>query len=154
MSQSDADSLAPANAPLLSELAPSLEFLAPIRRHRLTLAEQAWQRQHIVLNALHTRLTQMASELQKLHESHRQARQEQRERNTNRLLLLREMNQWLTGEQQALEYIERFEQNFRTLQAEYRRQQDWTDDSQKQLRRRQRDMEKLDLLRDLARGAS
>lgn len=154
MSHSDADSQAPVNDPLLSELAPTLELLAPIRQHRLTIAKQAWQRQHMVLNALHTRLAQMASELQQLRESHRKARLEQRELHTNRRLPLREMNRWLTGEQQGLRHIERFEQSFKTLQAEYCRQQDWTDDSHKQLRHRQRDMEKLNYLRDLSRGAS
>lgn len=154
MPHSDADSLAPANDPLLNERALTLELLAPIRRHHLTIAEQTWQRQHAVLNALHTRLRQMTSELQQLHESHRQARLEQRERYTNRRLPLSEMNQWLSDEQQALRHIESFEQRLKSLQAEYRRQQHWTDDSQKQLRRRQRDMEKLDYLRDLSRGAS
>ncbi|MGN7738551.1 type III secretion protein [Pseudomonas sp. 22526] len=154
MSHSDADSLVPANDPLLSELPPALELLAPIRRHRLTIAERAWQRQHAVLKALRTRLAQMAGELQQLRESHHRTRLEQGVLHANRRLSLSEMNKWLASEQQALRHIERFEQSYKTLHAEYCRQQNWTDDSQKQLRRRQRDMEKLDYLRDLSRGVS
>lgn len=154
MSHSDADSQAPANDPMLTDLAPTLDLLAPIRRHRLTMAEQAWQRQRSVLNALHTRLAQMAHDLQHLRENQRLIREEQRELHANRRLPLNEMNQWLAGEQQTLRQIERFEQQFKALQEEYRQQQSWTDDSQQQLRRRQRDMEKLDYLRDLSREAS
>ncbi|QXI31264.1 type III secretion protein [Pseudomonas vanderleydeniana] len=154
MSHSDTDALAPANDPLLSDLAPTLDLLAPIRRHRLTMAEQAWQRQRSVLDALRTRLAQMTTELQQLRDNQRQARAQQHEQHANRRLPLHEMNQWLAGEQQALRQIERFEQNLRTLQEEYRQQQHWTDDSQRQLRRHQRDMEKLDYLRELSREAS
>ncbi|MGE7955648.1 type III secretion protein [Pseudomonas sp. NPDC089530] len=154
MSHSDAETQAPANDPQLAGLTPTLDLLAPIRRHRLTMAEQAWQRQRTVLDALHTRLTQMATELQQLRDSQHQARQEQHQRHSQRRLPLHEMNRWLAGEQQALRRIERFEQHFKALQEEYRQQQHWTDDSQQQLRRRQRDMEKLDYLRDLSREAS
>ncbi|UWF47434.1 type III secretion protein [Pseudomonas sp. N3-W] len=154
MPHADTDLQAPANDSQLTGLAPTLDLLAPIRRHRLTMAEQAWQRQRHVLNALHTRLAQMTHDLQQLRDNQRQHRQEQDERHANRRLPLNEMNQWLAGEQQALRQIERFEQQFKALQEAYRQQQQWTDDSQQQLRRRQRDMEKLDYLRDLSQEAS
>ncbi|WP_085640775.1 MULTISPECIES: type III secretion protein [unclassified Pseudomonas] len=150
MSHSDSDNLSPAGDALL----PTLDLLAPIRRHRLAMAEQAWRRQRDVLAALQTRLTQMADELQRLRRSQQQERQEQREQHSHRRLPLHEMNRWLAGEQQAIRRIERFEQHYKALQQEHRQQQHWTDDSRQQLRRRQRDLEKLDCLRDLSREAS
>ncbi|RBL68616.1 type III secretion protein [Pseudomonas sp. MWU13-2625] len=150
MLQSDSDYQTPANA----DLKPTLDLLLPIRRHRLTMAEQAWQRQRSVLSALHGRLEQLAGELRELRDQHQQGRIDQRDAHVNRRLLLTEMNQWLVGEQQALRKIERVEQSYQALQDEHRQQQQWTADSEQQLRRRQRDVEKLDYLRDLARDAS
>ncbi|MGE8187543.1 type III secretion protein [Pseudomonas sp. NPDC086278] len=154
MSHSDADSQVPANDPLLTDLLPTLDVLAPIRRHRLTMAEQAWQRHYSVLTALRSRLAEMTDQLLQLQDSQRAARQQQRDEHLNRCLALREMNEWLAVEQQALRQIERFEQNLKNLQVECRQQQHWTDESQQQLRRRQRDMEKLDYLLDLSRAVS
>ena len=154
MPQSDTDSPSPANDSMTNDLTATLDVLTPIRRHRLTMAEQAWQRQRSVLKAMHTSLEQLTKELEQRREQHGLARLEQRNAHINRRLPLNEMNQWLNGEQQALRQIERLEQRYKTLQEECRQQQQWTEDSERQLHRRQRDVEKLDYLRDLAQEAS
>ncbi|MBT2298538.1 type III secretion protein [Pseudomonas fluorescens] len=154
MSHSDTDGPLPANDPTLTDLRPTLDLLMPIRRHRLTMAEQAWQRHRNVLHALAQRLESMSQDLQKMREHHRHSRQQERDRHANRTLALSEMNDWLAGEQQALYRIERHEVQLKTLREQYRQQQQWTDDSQQQVRRRQRDVEKLDYLSELAQEAS
>lgn len=147
----ETDPLTPSNTSFT--LTPALELLAPIRQHRLQLAEFAWQRQNAVLSALHTRLEKLACELRQLREGQRQTSQEQCELHANRRLPLNEINTWLAQERQALEQIEKVEQNFHTLQEEYSRQREWTEESRKQLQRRRRDMEKLNYIRNLPHGA-
>lgn len=154
MSHPDPGNLAPANNQQFDAIAPILDQLSPIRRHRLVMAEQALQRQRTVLDALRTSLAQMAAELLQLRGSQKQQRNEQRRLHSQRRLSLHEINRWLDGEQQALLRIERLEQRFNALQEEYRQQQLCTDDSQKQVRRRQRDIEKLDYMREQSRDAS
>ncbi|GFM53308.1 type III secretion protein [Pseudomonas capsici] len=154
MSHDDLDLSDSANDPQMNTLGQTLDILAPIRRHRLTLAEQAWRRQNQVLNELQTRLHQMTQDLESLHQAYRQSRIEQRERHANRPLPLSEMNDWLAQERQAIRHIERNEKHLSNLQHEHRQQQMWTEDSHTELRKRQRDVEKLDYLMDLAREAS
>ncbi|OEC35417.1 hypothetical protein SAMN05216600_105135 [Pseudomonas cuatrocienegasensis] len=154
MSHDDLDLLDSANDPQMETLGQTLDVLAPIRRHRLTLAEQAWRRQNQVLKALHSRLQQMTQDIASLHHAYRQSRIEQRQRHANRPLPLSEMNAWLAQERQAIRHIERSEKHLSTLQHEYRQQHIWTQDSHQELRQRQRDVEKLDYLLDLVQEAS
>ncbi|MGQ3822959.1 type III secretion protein [Pseudomonas alliivorans] len=154
MSHDEHDSQDSANDAQLNGLGETLDVLAPIRRHRLTLAEQAWRRQSQVLDALHARLVSMTAELEALRESHRNSRLEQRERHAHRALPLSEMNDWLAAERQAIRQIERSEKQLSDLQHEHQQQKLWAEDSQRELRKRQRDVEKLDFLVDLAREAS
>lgn len=154
MPHSDTDGPLPANDPSLTDLRPTLDLLMPIRRHRLSMAEQAWQRHRNVLDALAQRLENMGQELLKMREHHRQSRQRERERHANRTLALSEMNDWLADEQRALYRIEQHEAQLKALHEQYRQQQQWTDDSQQQVRRRQRDVEKLDYLSELTQEAS
>lgn len=154
MSHSESDSHDPASDPQLQSLGQTLDVLAPIRRHRLTLAEQAWRRHRQVLEALRQRLDSLHAGLQRLQHEFRQSRQEQREQHANRPLPLSEMNDWLAAERQAIRQIEEHQRRVNNLQDEHRQQQQWTEDSHQELRRRQRDVEKLDYLLDMTRKAS
>ena len=154
MSHDDLDPLDSANDPHMGSLGQTLDTLAPIRRHRLTLAEQAWRRQNQVLNELQSRLQQMTKAIESLRQAYHQSRIEQRERHANRPLPLAEINDWLAQERQAIRHIERSEKQLGNLQHEHRQQQMWTADSHKELRKRQRDVEKLDYLMALAQEAS
>lgn len=154
MPHSDPDSQDPVNDPGKIVLGQTLDLLAPIRRHRMSMAELSWHRQQKVLKALYERLEIMARERQLLHEAHRQRRIELREQHANRPLSINEMNTWLAREQQSIRRIENEELTYKALEQEYRRQSQWVEESRLEMRRRQREMEKLDYLIDLAREVS
>ncbi|MGX1187169.1 hypothetical protein AB7M29_004848 [Pseudomonas sp. F-14 TE3623] len=154
MSHSDPDSQVPVNDPGRVVLGQTLDLLAPIRRHRMSMAELSWHRQQKVLKTLRERLEVMEQERQLLHEAHRQSRIELREQHANRPLSISEMNTWLAREQQSIRRIEDDERTYKALEQEYRQQSQWVEGSRLEMRRRQREMEKLDYLIDLAQEAS
>jgi hypothetical protein len=153
MSHSDADQDdCPASE--FAAIGQTVDMLAPIRRQRLRLAEQAWRRQRQVLDEMRARLDSLTTEAMRLRAIHRQRRLELLEQYRDKPMPLTELKDSLAEEQLSLRRIERSEQARIALQKEHDQQSLWAEESRLEVSRRLRDVEKLDYLLDLAREAS
>jgi hypothetical protein len=132
----------------------TVDMLAPIRRQRLRLAEQAWRRQRQVLDEMRARLDSLSRDAMRLRAIHRQRRLELLEQYRDKPMPLTELKDSLAEEQLSLRRIERSEQARIALQKEHDQQSLWAEESRLEVSRRLRDVEKLDYLLDLAREAS
>jgi hypothetical protein len=132
----------------------TVDMLAPIRRQRLRLAEQAWRRQRQVLDEMRARLDSLSRDAMRLRAIHRQRRLELLEQYRDKPMPLTELKDSLAEEQLSLRRIERSDQARIALQKEHDQQSLWAEESRLEVSRRLRDVEKLDYLLDLAREAS
>lgn len=120
-----------------------LDALAPVRRHREAQAERAWRQQRDLLREREAAVIAARARWQTACERQAAQREALYDEHRGRAVSVCELNAWGAEERRLISELTQHAQALRALDEEQAQQARNTEDAQRRLQKRRRDLEKL-----------